>query len=321
MAKRTLPKSVIKKRWIKGLFWAGIFGCLFLSIIAIGRVGVLSAALEDEPDEVEEVVEIPNHAISEGAQSFAENFATEYFNWSKDGEENREKRLENYLATGLDTQAGLRYENMKWDSKFLKSQVWNVEETGEQSADITLRVQHDLSRTVEPSEEEIKEAEEKEEAPPKAKNESGGTHLKYLVVSIKSDGQGFVVSQVPYFIPEPMKPEIEIERNEEPNVISDGQVEEDIRGFLDTFFTTYTEGSDQELAYYTRGFDLHSLNTILVFKGVEKVDIYDQGDYFNVHVDVLMEEETSEAEMIYPYSIELTKEDSRWLVINFEHHY
>jgi hypothetical protein len=320
MAKRTLPKSVVKKRWIKGLFWTGIFGCLFLSIVAIGRVGVLSAAIEVEPEEMSEVKERPNYAVSEGAQSFAENFAAEYFKWSKDGKEEREKRLEDYLAIGLDTQAGLRYENMKWDSEFLTSQVWKVEETGEQSAAITLRVQHHLSRKVEPSEEEVKKAEKNEEDLP-VKTEDGGTHVKFFVVSIKSDGEGFVVNNFPYFIPEPIKPDIEIERNAERNVSSNEQVVENIRGFLETFFTTYTVGSNQELAYYTKGFDLDSLNNLLLFKGVEHVDIYDEGDRFLVHAEVLMEEVTSEAEMVYFYSMELVQEDSRWLMVNFDHQY
>lgn len=322
MAKRSYPKTVVKRRWIKGLFWAGIFGCLFLSIIAIGRVGVLSATLEQEPEEVIETEEEePNYALNEGAQSFARNFANEYFNWSKDSQDEREERLEDYLAIGLDPQAGLRYENMKWDSVLSDSQVWSVEETGEQSANITLRIHHSLSRMVEPSEEEIKKAEEDDKEPPKPQKEKGETYLKYFVVPVKSDGESYVVHQLPYFTSEPNKPDIEIEYNADGNSISDSDLEEEISLFLETFFKTYTEGSDQEIAYYTKGVDVETLNGILSFKEVEGLAIYLEGESYEVHADILMIETGSEAEMIYPFHMELIQEENRWLVVGFENNY
>ena len=74
-----------------------------------------------------------NYAISEGAQSFAQNFAHEYFDWqnSDEGMKTRVERLQPYLANGLDEQAGLSFEGMEWNSSLSTSQVWNVEETSE----------------------------------------------------------------------------------------------------------------------------------------------------------------------------------------------
>ena len=90
-----------------------------------------------------------NYAASEGAQSFAQNFARQYFDWqnSDEGKKNRVERLQPYLANGLDKQAGLSFEGMEWNSSLSTSQVWNIEETGKDSALITLRVEQILNKT------------------------------------------------------------------------------------------------------------------------------------------------------------------------------
>lgn len=191
---------------------------LFLSVVAIVRVGNAGAgATEEKP--VEQLTKEENVAAGEGAQSFAENFAVQYFDW-KNTDEDKKKRVERlkpFLATGLDEQAGLAFEGMEWNSSLSESQVWNVEEKGEDTALITLRVKHTLKKTTQPDPKAVEKAKKDKKKPPKAKEETTGPYEKYFVVPVKTDGKSFVVHKVPYFIPPAKKPEI----------ISDATISED----------------------------------------------------------------------------------------------
>ncbi|MDQ0862254.1 conjugal transfer protein [Bacillus sp. V2I10] len=146
MKKREYPRTVILKKVFKGIFWTAFTLVLFLSVVAIERSGNAGAgAIQHKP--VEDVMKEKNFAAGVGAQSFAENFAVEYFNWDNADEEikKRAKRLQPFLAKGLDEQAGLSFEGMEWSSELTDSQVWNVEETEENTALITLRVHHTVN--------------------------------------------------------------------------------------------------------------------------------------------------------------------------------
>ena len=81
MKKREYP-TIFRKKMIKGLFWTGFMMMLFLSVVAIVRVGNQEPALKFKKPH-------PNRrkerklAISVGAQTFAQNFATDYFDVGK----------------------------------------------------------------------------------------------------------------------------------------------------------------------------------------------------------------------------------------------
>ena len=130
-----------------------------------------------------------NYAVSEGAQSFAQNFASDYFDWqnSDEGIKTRVERLQPYLLHGLDKQAGLSFEGMEWNSSLSASQVWNIEETGKDSALITLRVEQMLNKTTHKIQMRI------------LLKKMRGPYEKYFVVPIQNDGKSFVVHQITLF--------------------------------------------------------------------------------------------------------------------------
>ena len=194
MQKRTYPKTVFRKKVFKGLFWTGFVLVFFLSVIAIVRVSNFDTNPVEAKQVQSEETKV-NYALSEGAQSFAQNFAREYFDWQNGDEDKktRVERLQPYLANGLDEQAGLSFEGMEWNSSLSTSQVWHVEETGADSSNITLRVEHILTKNT------------PQEAPSEEKT---GPYEKYFVVPIQTDGASFVVHQIPYFISAPEKPKI-----------------------------------------------------------------------------------------------------------------
>ncbi|SDJ20530.1 conjugal transfer protein [Alteribacillus bidgolensis] len=144
-------------------------------------------------------------------------------------------------------------------------------------------------------------------------------HLfKYFVVPVKSDGEGFVVHQLPYFVAEPKKPDIAVDTEEDrDDAEHDPELEEEITSFLDTFFLGYTEGSTQELSYYTDGLELQTLDDVLQFEEIEEIDIYEEDEQYKVHADVIMSEANSQTKMLYPFSMELMKVEGRWIVADF----
>ena len=78
MQKRTYPKTIFRKKVFKGLFWTGFVLVFFLSVVAIVRVSNFDTD-QAEAKQIQPEEKKVNYAISEGAQSFAQNFARELF--------------------------------------------------------------------------------------------------------------------------------------------------------------------------------------------------------------------------------------------------
>ncbi|MCK6208471.1 conjugal transfer protein [Bacillus infantis] len=324
MKKREYPKTVFRKKLIKGAFWTGFTLVLFLSVVAIVRVGNAGAGSTEADSQAKEEVKKVNLAAGEGGQTFAENFAVHYFDWENTdkAKQSRVERLSPFLASGLDEQAGLAFEGMQWNSKLAKSQIWKVEETGADSALVTLRILHGLSKVTPPDPKAVEAAKKEKKEPPKAKEEKAGPYEKYFVVPVKTDGQSFVVNKVPYFISKPTKPVLaaDINLNEEGEV-SDSELQEEVKTFLDTFFKVYTTGTPQELSYYVKENDVQSMNGIMTFQEVKKFIVKEGQDKsnFDIFADAVFVENQSKAQVVYPYHLTATKEEDRWLVKEIDH--
>lgn len=322
MKKREYPKTVLRKKVIKGAFWTGFMFVLFLSVVAIIRVGNVGADANEQKS-VQKVIKEQNLAVGEGAQSFAENFAAEYFDWQNtdEGKKKRVERLQPYLATGLDEQAGLSFDGMEWNSTLTKSQVWNVEETEEDTALITLRVMHQLKKTTPPDPKVVEKAKKNKKEPPKAKVENAGPYEKYFVVPVRTDGQSFVVYKIPYFIAAPKKPDIVASRTvDEADTVIDSVLQHEITSFLHTFFKVYTTGTQEELSYYTKDNPISSMSGIMTFQEVKNL-LIKKGDHQNTYqifITAVFQENQSKGQVIYPYKLTIVKEDDRWFVKNIQ---
>ncbi|TDL76174.1 conjugal transfer protein [Peribacillus frigoritolerans] len=318
MRKREYPKTVLRKKMIKGTFWTAFALVLFLSVVAIVRVGNAGADAAEEK-QIEEVKEEDNPALGVGAQSFAENFASEYFKWENTDEEikKRADRLQPFLANGLDQQAGLAFEGMEHGSEITESQVWNVEEKAENTALITLQVQHTLKKSTPPDAKAVEQAKKDKKPLPKVKEEKSEPYEKYIVVPVKSDGSSYVVHKVPYFVPPAKKPEITSDTSvSEEGKIQDSKLQEEINSGLTTFFKVYTTGTQEELSYYTKSDEIKAMTGITTFKEVKET-IIKQGDgknEYKIHATVTFEENQSKAQVTYPYELTLVKEENRLFV-------
>lgn len=295
MAKRKLPKTVIRKRVVKTVFWMGI-AYLFLG------VSVLMFRPEDGVKAEAEVQQpIQNPATEAGVETFATNFAYHYFTWGQDDKafDDRMKRLQPYLASDVDPQAGLNLKKMKSKSSFLKSQIWKVEDAGEDRSKVTLRTQYVVTA-----------------------NGKKETKLNYMVVPVASDGQNFVVYDIPYFVQEPKKPELtqkdDLNRS---NVLHNAKVKAEIGDFLDSFFKVYAAGKQEEISYFTKDVEVRGLSGILTYKGIGDISVYTnvevQGIY-QVEAQVTYGDSKGATLYTYPYYAEVKKESDRWLVVKFE---
>lgn len=318
MKKRKYPKTVLRKKLFKGVFWTGFGLVLFLSVVAIIRVGNANAgAVEKKP--VEQQAKKENVAVGEGAKSFAENFASQYFDWQIDdvNRKSRAERLEPFLAKGLDEQAGLAFDGMEWNSTLVKSQVWNVEETGKDTALITLRVQHVLKKITSPDSKVVEQAKKDKKEPPKPKEDMAGPYEKYFVVPVKTDGKAFVVNKIPYFMSPAKKPTFESDTTiNEDGKIYDSDLQEELIVALNTFFKVYTTGTQDELSYYIKGDNIRTMLGIITFVEVKNTIIKkgESKDEYKVHATVVFKENQSRAQVIYPYEVTLVKVEGRWFI-------
>lgn len=318
MKRREYPKTVLRKKVIKGFFWT-VFGMmLFLSVVSIVRVANAGSDAADEQP-VKEERRLENPAASVGAQSFAESFAGEYFQWENSDEaiKERAERLKPYLANDLDEQAGLSFEGMEQDSELTETQVWNVEEQTNDTAIITLRVKHTLKKTTPPDAKAIEAAKKAKKPLPEAKTEKSEPFEKFLAVPVKSDGESYAVHKVPYFVPPAKKTEINADNaiNDEGN-IQDSKLKSEVTQGLNTFFKVYTTGSEEELSYYTKNDEIKPMTGIIVFKELKDA-VVKQGDASNeyrVHATAVFEEGQSKAKVTYPYEFVLVKEEDRLFV-------
>ncbi len=296
MEKRKLPPTVFRKRFIKGVFW------ILAGYVVVASTYSLVRPTPPAPvyAQVAEVKPV-NPATAPGVGSFADNFAYEYFLWNPDPQamEQRKKRLAPYLITGMDPHAGLGIEGLDSSSKLIKSQVWNIEETGHNRAKVTLRIQYTLNE-----------------------NDQLLYQIKYFVVPIASDGQSFVVYDIPYFVPAPQKPEIQPEPlKSSADIIHDPTLTPAISNFLDSFFKVYASGKPEEITYFSKIQPIQGLQGTLDYVTVKKVEIYPtpQSGVVEVHTQVTFADKGRKTKFHYPYVLNIQKENERWFVIGLEH--
>lgn len=295
MEKRKSPKTVFRKRMVKGVFWTMMGYVVFASTFALFRPNPI-APVQAQVQEQKPV----NPATAPGVGSFADNLACEYFLWSNDPKalEARKKRLAPYLIDGMDPKAGLGIEGLASSSKLIKSQVWKIEETGTNQAKVTLRVQYNLT-------------------------ENGKTsyRINYFVVPVASDGQSFVVYDIPYFVPVPKKPAIQLDpKKPSADLIHDSTLTPAISNFLDSFFKVYATGKPEEITYFTKIEPIQGLQGTLDYMTVKKVEVYPtpQSDVYDVHTQVTFTDKGMKTKFHYPFVLKIQKENERWFVIDLK---
>ncbi|MCY9757348.1 conjugal transfer protein [Paenibacillus alvei] len=241
-----------------------------------------------------------NPALTAGAESFAHNFAYQYFSWAPDRQavEERRVRLDPYLARDVDRQAGVVTSDLVSSSKLVKSQVWSKKKVADDQAELTLRVQY--ITTV---------------------GKNAVTQLKYFVVPVVAKGENFLVYDIPRFV-KPPDP-ITFEKNDTNQLASesDRELVREVGTFLESFFKIYATGTQEEIKYFSRG-EIEGLQRELSFSKIDDINVYavdkesKKNTYFvKTKVKFIDKDQTV---FTYPFEMRIQKEAERWFVVELK---
>lgn len=283
--KKNKPKGYGFRKLGIFTFWAlflSMFGFMLLLLIGNGNSN-------DEDDGLKEY----NKMTSQEAVIFAQNFSKAYFTWTPQEVDiiDRQVALANYLATGLDINAGLQVNELTWASTYQSSQVVDVKQIDEQLGQITLKVKTALS-----------------------KGEEKKSLTRYIAVPIAYDGATFGVYQLPQFIEWTEKSTVK-------QVIADNlksvdtQSTKEIRSFIDTFFQIFVTGGEDQLHYLVESKQaIKGLNGSMDFKEVKKADIYldEATGRYIAFVEVHLVDPAIETTIVSNYQLTIKKKEAQY---------
>lgn len=269
-------------------FWAlflSMFGFMLLLLIGNGNA-------KDEDDGL-----VPYSKItSQEAVIFAQNFSKAYFTWTPQEVDiiNRQVKLANYLAVGLDVNAGLQVNELTWASTYQSSQVVDVKQLDENLGQVTLKVNTALTK-----------GEEKKSA------------TRYLAVPIAYDGSTFGVYQLPQFVEWEEKTTVkQVVANDLKS--ADTQSTKDIRSFIDTFFQIFVMGGDDQLHYLVESKQaISGLNGSMDFKEVKKAEIYldEATGHYIAFVEVHLIDPAIETTIVSNYQLTIKKKEEQYALV------
>src|SRR5699024_11560175 len=121
---------------------AATFWVLFAFMFLVVFINVLSTSRPTEATP-EQTLEI-NFTTQPEAIQFAQDFVSEYFTWKIAELDDRQVRLQKYLAIGVSEEAGLVREN-DWNSNFDSATLKKVEEISKNKSHIIFNVSATLT--------------------------------------------------------------------------------------------------------------------------------------------------------------------------------
>ena len=300
----------VKRDYRKVIKWSIIALIVFWTLgsfrgfSAINRI----SAIQNEPvKEVEEVT--VNFATGPAAENFTEKFLRQYFTWNNADTQERAERLKPYLLVGMDEQAGLRFGNESASAAVYTTELWNIKETGKNSAKLTYKVQYKTKHI----EEEIKKEKKKEKVIKKEVQK--GPFTKWIDVSIITDGQNFKVNASPNFVSAPEEALIEV-KNEMEIKSADPDATDEINAFLLTFFKQYANGTKEELQFLTSDKNLKPIGGELSFEKLDTLTVHDKkkdGSY-KVKTTPIFKDSNTNASMAQEFTLSVFEKDGKWQV-------
>lgn len=235
-----------------------------------------------------------------GEASFAEQFAREYFVWKKNREEERDKRLAEFLPQNMIDRVKMDVKDATFEkAEVFMTSVWNVKTRtdGSDIKDVTVFVEQWLY------------------------SESGKDDkrvLRYLVVPVKKAGESYLVADQPYEIPRPQAAQLTEKKKDEK---SEGQLVDEatskkVETFLNDFWKSYTQDRKEQIAYMMKDQKpVQGYKGIFKFVQLSNLKIYkEQGIEYKADCDVLLEDVQSAIKVTYHYQFTLIQEKDRFYV-------
>jgi len=268
-----------------------VSGFLFLwATNQISPVGQVKEAVASDQNQ--------NPATSRSAEAFAIRFAKDYLYMVPGYEEDYTKRLQPYLVKGMDPQAGV---DMHGATKYMISdddiQIWDVKPVGKDRSIITLQVRL-YSGT---KKEDLKKTDRR------------------LAVPVLATGSGqYAVYDYPYFLPLPKQSSISSSSVNVPGkLVPDQTLQNEVRGFLDTFFRAYADGRS-EIKYMVKSEKpITGLGGMLKYQKIDQIEVYTNDSEYIAQADVLYQDQETGIKLKTAYVIHLKKEGN-WFVTDLK---
>ncbi|TMN20858.1 conjugal transfer protein [Lentibacillus cibarius] len=302
------PKSYLMRRLGALTFWI-VFSFMFL-VVAVNITSNTNSAEEEQtrPDLT------INPATKPEAIQFAKDFAKNYFTWKRDSWKVREKRLSSFLAEGLDRQAGLVKDGLKWDASIQRVRLQTVENITENKAHIIFETTTEMSRKV-----PLKKQKKKDKTKTKTKKLT-----KFFAVPITYNGASYGVYDLPFITNVDETTTVTEDANnyrEDLTSVKTGEQVTNVKHFLDTFFASYAKDSEDRLSYIlTDEKHQNGLQGELTFKEVKSADVYEgrKQSQFIVIADVTMEDPKTSIQFDTVYRLVVSKKQDHYVVSNLK---
>lgn len=231
-----------------------------------------------------------------GIESFAKDFAKEYFSW-KNNKEVIEKRMSNlgqYLTEeGLALGQDMVRVDIPTSSEVQSVKILDVEKNSEEFT---------VSFLVEQKIMERKKAQAISSA--------------YRVTIFEDENGNHVITSLPTMIAKPDKAKYEAKQVESDSEI-DAKTTEEITEFLETFFKLYPTASEKELEYYVESNVIQPINTNLNFVEITNPIYFETKDSVRVKVIVKYLDDVEKVTHDFQYNLLLSKGEN-WKITNCE---
>lgn len=301
------PRGYRARSFGRLTFWV-LFTFMFLVVVAT-LMQPSAAESEKEP-----IIQKDNKATSQEAVQYAQNFTKEYFTWQKGDNDDwiskRASRLSNYLAKGLDENAGLST-NIDWSSQLNSSELAKVEDKGDNKAYVTLKVSADFVKKW--KEEEVTKKDDKEEKKQVDKEEKK-PFVKYFVVPVAYQNGTYGVYELPKYTNIQDKTKVSVQQNNNLDEYKGNQ--QAVIGFMNTFFTSYSQDTKDKLNYMLAdNSKVEGLEGQMDFVKLKDSQIkQDSKGTIKAFTTVVLEDPETKVQFNSDYSLLITKEQDRYLV-------
>lgn len=275
---------IIKRASMKRSTATTIGRVLMIGSIVIVALGVFSAfrhnlVLSDLEDQVSAQQQDPSPKNNLNTRNIPaiEYFTTQFIRHytsvepGEDKQKEREEALQNFLATGLDKDAGIDYANVPGIQRYDSSDVVSIKQKDDHISDVSIKVNVTSTKEVEKKSKD-KDGKEKVEK----KNEEKQATLYYLV-RVYEDKNGYSIIDLPQpYMPKPNQ-RVTVAENEE-NKNTDAVVNNEVQSFLESFFKTYTakDRSDETKFFFKDSSKAESLNGLMNYKAMSNVSVYEK---------------------------------------------
>ncbi|GAE93046.1 hypothetical protein JCM21714_2080 [Gracilibacillus boraciitolerans JCM 21714] len=279
------------------------FWSLFSIMVLVVLVTMFGGSSSNAEIDYKKILEAnKNHATTDEAIQFAENFTQDYFTWkaTDEGKNNRKSIMSKYMIEDLDDYGGIDFTNMKKNAVVRNVELRQIEEKAKDVAHITFYVEYELKESGEDAK--------------TIKSE------KYFVVPVAYDGKTYGVYELPKFTF--LEEATTVKSVSTPKYKkADTSEKNEIQEFLSTFFSSYAEDSQDKLNYLLYTEDLTpGLKQTVLFNQIKNSDIFlgeNELEYLAV-AEVIFKDPKSDISFATNYQLNLVKREGRYMVAGID---